>query len=135
MSENVEKKHFDKLEYGAATLGMLGLATVLLLAMRYIQKNSKDLEKLGIFANQRLFAIYTILWMTDSLLKIGQFICCMIYEKKEEGSVSYYHGYLAFEVFTLLLILGNQSLNLAILRTYLQFSNRLQTYQAELAKA
>ena len=34
--KKIEKEGFDRLEYGAATLGMLALAIILLLAMRYI---------------------------------------------------------------------------------------------------
>ena len=46
---------------------MMILAVLSLCAMWHIQRNSRDLKQLGIFANAKLFRVYTISWVGASL--------------------------------------------------------------------
>ena len=66
--------------YCINALGMTILATLSLCAMSYIHKNSKELEKLGIFANEWLFKIYTFCWIGAATSQICQAISYMIGE-------------------------------------------------------
>ena len=117
--------------YFINVFGISVLAVLSLFAMAHIQRNSKELEKLGIFANEKLFRLYSVLWIVASLAMLGQAIS---YKIQPDEVIAAQKQALSYAVFGLFSWWSNLSLNMTILLTYLKFSDRLERTTVEAAK-
>ena len=105
--------------------------------MMYIQRCSKDLVQVGIYERTRLFKVYTICWFIACTGMISLAICYPIsrteYFSDPDQSLEYQRLRVAEEACAIVITVGNISLQLTILVTYLRFSNRLEATIAQRA--
>ena len=75
--------------------------------------------------------MYAFCWVGAALAQVGTAVA---YQVEPTDDIAEQRATLAYDIFALLTMVANMSLNLTILLTYLKFSDRLESATAERAK-